>query len=408
MKPSFFISLIIFSALASHALEGLDGFSESLFQRNPEIKFLEMNVESKEALSRSSISGYYPTLNAIGGWGQYKTDDLPSAQKGYLGYLEGRWNLFRGFKDQSILGQTKIDFQLSSLELEIKKRALRLQLTEIASRTILLHKLQSILEEEFKITQIQKQMAAKKVGAGLTGSVDKLEFELRESELQIIQKQIDQQHHEAHQDFFKLFGEGVSDAMLEKLEFSKLENLVQTPDQLKIENALEYKKIELIHSRSELEKKEIKSEFLPALDFTYSFGRLTPMADSSLKFNESKYAIQLTIPLFSGFETHYKTKSASLASQSLEKLKRQRRNDIAAEFNILKTKTIEMNSLYQINEKKLLNSQKYFDLTLSEYKRGIKNSPDLVSATERLFSSKKKKYEILNDLEILKVKIENL
>ena len=61
-----------------------------------------------------------------------------------------------------------------------------------------------------------------------------------------------------------------------------------------------------------------------------------------------------------------------------------------------------------INDKKLVNSQKYFDLTLGEYKRGIKNSPDLVGATDRLFLAKKKKYELLKELEALKVKIENI
>ena len=46
--------------------------------------------------------------------------------------------------------------------------------------------------------------------------------------------------------------------------------------------------------------------------------------------------------------------------------------------------------------------------TLDEYKRGIKNSPDLVGATDRLFLVKKKKYELLKDLEVLKLKAESI
>ncbi|OYZ23544.1 MAG: hypothetical protein B7Y39_04350 [Bdellovibrio sp. 28-41-41] len=408
MSSSFFIFIVMFSALSAYSLEGIDGLSKNLYQKNQEIMSLEKYVESKEALSNSSVSGYYPTLNAVAGWGQNKTDDLPSVQKGYLGYIEGRLNLFRGFKDHSIRGQKDIDFLLSKLDLESKKRELRLQLTEISSRMILHHKIRNILDEEFKVTQSQKQMAAKKVGAGLTGTVDNLEFELRENELQIAQRQIDQQHDEAHQRFFKMFGEDVSDAQLENLEFSSVETLAKAAGHFKVENALEYRKIELAQNRSEFEKKEIKADFLPSLDFTYGFGRLTPSEESNLKFNESRYAIQITIPIFSGFDTYYRSKSVNLVSQSIEKLKTQKRIDIGTEFNILRTKIAQMNALYQINEKKQISSQKYFDLTLSEYRRGIKNSPDLVSATERLFSSKKKKYEILVDLEILKVQIENL
>ena len=81
---------------------------------------------------------------------------------------------------------------------------------------------------------------------------------------------------------------------------------------------------------------------------------------------------------------------------------------MTSDFNILKNKIAKLSELYKLNEIKYTNSQKYFDLTLAEYKRGVKNSPDLVGATERLFSSKKKKYEMLKDLEILKAKLENL
>ena len=407
MKFGLFIFIIMVSTFSAHALEGLDELSKNLYQKNQEILSLEKNIESKEALSGSSNSMYYPTLNVVGGWGQNKTDDLSTAQKGYLGYVEGKLNLFRGLKDQSISSQKEIDFQISKLELESKKRELRLQLTDIASDMIYLHKIQSTLEEEYKVTQTQKQMAAKKVSAGLTGSVDNLEFELRENEIQIEQKQVFQKHQVVHQKLIKLYGEDIADSELVKLAYSSAENLSKVTDQVKIENTLEYQKVGLSERRAELEKKEIKSDFMPSVDFTYSVGRLTPSEEVPTKFNESRYAIQLTIPLFSGFETYYKTKAASLSLQSAEKLKFQKRNDINSEFNILKTKMSELSMLFQINEKKLVSSQKYFDLTLAEYRRGIKNSPDLVSATERLFSSKKKQYEILKELEITKVKIEN-
>jgi outer membrane protein len=408
MHKSLFIFFNLFVVTRAFALVGTDELSKNLYQKNQEILSLEKNVESKEALSRSSTSVYYPTLNAVGGWGQNKTDDLATTQKGYFGYAEGKLNLFRGFKDQSISDQKEIDLKISQLDLESKKRELRLELIEVSSDMILLHKFQSILDEEYKITQTQKQMAAKKVAAGLTGPVDNLEFDLRENEIQIEQKQINQKHLEAHQKFVKLYGEDVSDSVIEKIDFSQFENLVQPSIQFNAENSLDFQKAKLNENRAQLERKEAKSDYLPTLDFTYSVGRITPSEVTPAQFNESKYAVQLTIPLFSGFETYYKSKSAFSNESALEKMKHQKRNDVESEFNVLKTKMTELSSLFQINEKKLSSSQKYFDLTLAEYRRGVKNSPDLVSATERLFSAKKKKYEILKELEISKVKIENL
>lgn len=390
------------------ALVGIDGLSQNLYQKNQEVLSLEKVVEAKEALIQASRSAYYPTLNAVGGWGQNKTDDLAASQKGYFGYAEGRLNLFRGFKDQSISSQKEVDLKISQLGLESKKRELGLELTQIVSDMILLHKYQSILADEYKITQIQKQMAAKKVAAGLTGAVDNLEFDLRENEIQIEQRQIQQEHLEAHQKLFKLFGEEISDSLIEKIDFSKFEDLSHGPTHLIMEDSIEFQKAKVAEEISQFEKNEIKADFLPTLDITYSFGRLTPSEVSPMQLNESKYAIQLTIPLFSGFETSYKSRSAFLNVSAAEKNKLQRRIDIESEFNILKVKVSELVSLYRINEQKILSSQKYFELTLAEYKRGVKNSPDLVGATERMFSAKKKKYEILKELEIAKVKIESL
>lgn len=404
----FILALTLgFASLNAKALEGLTSLESKLLEKNQDVLSLQKQIESKKALKKSSSSAFYPTLNAIGGLGQNKTDDLPEAEKGTLVYLEGKLNLFNGFKDLTIRNHTEIDIKIAILELESKKRELRLQLTELASDMIRFHKVHDILTEEFQITQTQKKMAAKKVNAGLTGTIDNLEFELREDEIKIEQNQIQKKHEEAHQKLVELFGEDILDQDLAKVYFSQASILATAIAPIRIENTLGYQKTEMEKAKHELEKQEIRSELLPTLEFTYSLGRITPSEETSFKFSESKYALLLTVPLFSGFDSFYKIKAANFKINSADKLRRQTAIIIGSEFQILKTKMSELNSLFQIHERKLLNSQKYFNLTLAEYKRGVKNSPDLVGATERLYSTKKKKYEILSDMEILKAKLNN-
>ncbi len=409
MHKTFYI-LISFVLLGistvAYSLEGLSTLEKYLFEQNQDIQSMQLQVEAKESLASAATSSYYPTLHLVGGWGQNKTDDLRSEEKGYLGYAEGRLNLFRGFKDQSVRNLKRNELTRIQNEFELKKIELRVQLVEVASDIIFLHKLEDILKEEYKITQTQKQMAAKKVSAGLSSTVDNIEFELRESELQIEQRQIAQKHLEAHQRIYTLFGRDIPDQEFEALDFTPADTLVKELRSINFEQTLDFKNASLLQSQAELQKAEIKSEFLPGLDFTYSFGRLTPSENTSAKFDESRYALLLTIPLFSGFETYYNSKAASKLSHSAERLKNQRRNEITSAVNTAQTKLSELSALLKINEKKLANSQKYFDLTLSEYKRGVKNSPDLVTATERWFSAKKQKYELLKELELLKVRFE--
>jgi outer membrane protein len=113
----------------------------------------------------------------------------------------------------------------------------------------------------------------------------------------------------------------------------------------------------------------------------------------------------LTIPLFSGLETVSKTRSQSFNVAAREKDRMQALRDLAAEFKSLGTKWTELNELSTINEKRLESAKKYYELTLSEYRRGIKNSPDLVGATERWFESQKRKFEIKKELEEIRVKL---
>lgn len=409
---NFFLNLvfivILFVTPQVFALSGADDLVKNMFQKNQQIQAFEANIGTQKSLADSAVSGYYPTLNAVGGWQQNKTADMAATEKGVVGYLEGSWNLFRGFKNSSLSHQKDIQLKIAQLELQFEKKKLQQQFIEAASDMILLHQFQTILDEEYKLTQTQKQMASKKVAAGLTGAVDNLEFELRENEIQIEQKQIHQKHTEAHQSFLQIFGEEILDASIEKIAFSPIEKLTQVSQTFKIENSIEYQRAQFVLLQRQYERQEVKSEYLPSLDLTYSLGRITPSENNTSDYNESKYALQLTVPLFSGFDTYYKSKSTLLAELAAEKIKNQSRYNIESEYTTLKTKISEFDFLYKMNQKKLTNSQKYFDLTFAEYKRGVKNSPDLVSATERLFSEKKRKFEILKELEILNFRIENL
>jgi outer membrane protein len=397
-----FVGLILMSS-SSFAIQGASPLEEKLMKGHQELQALDAEVRAQESLIRSSRSGFYPTLNAVGGWAH--DDDLETGRyQGAVGYLEGRWNLFRGFKDQALVDRSQVDVELKKIDLEVKKRSLQLELTQVLGEMIFIHRLSSILDDEGKFTQTQRQMAAKKVSAGLTGQVDNYEFDLRESELEIQKRQYAQRHLEAHQRLEALIGESVTDAELEKIDFENVpiskNNLTWDPSR-----TLAFQRSDLLLKRAELDKKEVRADFLPSLDFEYRYGHLTPGETDRVKFDESRYGLFLTIPLFSGFDTVSKTRAQTFNVAAREKDRAQALRDHAAEFKTLQTKWTELNELSVINEKRLESAKKYYELTLSEYRRGIKNSPDLVGATERWFESQKRKFEIKKDLEEIRVKL---
>jgi len=399
--------LIILFGFRAFGMEGIVNLEQLLNEKNQTLEALKNELQAKENLLRSSRSSYYPTFNAVGGWKEDRIEDPNDREKGYFGYVDGRLNLFNGFKNVSISDQRNIEVQLAKIEYEQTKRELKQQLVDVASEMIYLHKLQHILIAEEKITKDQKAWAGKKVAAGLTSQVDNLEFNLREEEIRIQQRQIDQLHRESHQKLIQMLGTDISDEELDKIDFTIIDSLRATtnfdPDQ-----NLEVQKANLQARLAEFEKKQARSDFLPSVDFIYSFGRLTPSEQAPLNFNESKYGIQVVIPLFSGFDTFYKNQAATSSITAQKARSKQSNLNAVSTFGALSGKMKELNDLYTINERKLDSAKKYFEMTVSEYKRGIKNSPDLVGATERWFTSQKRKYELLKDIELTKVKIDNL
>jgi len=404
----FSLNLICGLSLPAIALEGASEIEAQLLNKNLSYQAQRHSVEGQKAQATSAFSSYSPTLSAVGGVAQNRTDDLTATQKGYLGYLEGKLNLYRGSKDQAHIEQKKIDHALSEIEAEAQKRSLRLELTEVITDMIYLHELQNLLQEELKTTQTQRQMAAKKVAAGLTGAVDHLELDLRENEVEIEIQKINQAHSENHQKLKKLFSENIEDEALASIRMSPISRLTKIERPIVTDKSPALQKAILNSQKAELELQMVKADFKPTLDFSYSVGRLTPSEDSPTKFNESKYSLLLNWPLFSGFETLYQSKAAHSQIAAAQSQRAQTAADLSAEIQILADKIKTLGSLYEINERKLQNSKKYFELTNDEYRRGVKNSPDLVTATDRYYSTSRRQLEIKKELEVLNVQYENL
>lgn len=379
-------------------------FESRLIASNQELKSLQQEIESQDSLKKSTYSPFLPSLNAVGGLVRIKTDE--DNDKGQVGYLQGSANLFAGFKDRANFNIQTQNVELARLNYEIRLHQTREELTEVLTSMIGIHQLEKILDEEIKITQVQKQMAARKANAGLTSQIDNYEFNLRESEIEIQKRNISREHEVIHQKLNALFNQEMLDKDLENLSFAASGTLTKDVNLTSFENHPLVRKAKVEERIAESEKTTAGSEFLPKIDLNYSFGRLTPIEDEG-KYNESEVALLVTIPLFSGIDTYHKRKSAAAGFAAKEHAKNQAILNIKSQFEQLKSRTKELVELYQIIDKKIIIAEKYYTLTLSEYKRGVKNSPDLVGATERYFDSKKKKIEIQKELELVQVQLNN-
>lgn len=402
-KANLFLIVIFSGAITAEALTRAE-LENKLIVKNQELKSLQEEISAQNSLKKSAYSPFLPSLNAVGGLARIKTDD--DNDKGQVGYLQGSANLFAGFKDRAYLDIQTQNLELSRLNYEIRTRSAQEELIEILTSMIGIHQLEKILDEELKITQIQTQMAARKVSAGLTSQVDNYEFDLRENEIKIQRRNILREHEIIHQKLNALFDQEIFDKDIENLDFVKTSNTEKETNLSSFENHPMIRKAKIEEQIAESEKTFASSEFLPKIDLNYSFGRLTPI-ENERKYNESEVSLLITIPLFSGLDTYHKRKSSIASVTAKEHAKNQVILNIKSQFEQHKSRLKELQDLFQIIDKKILIAEKYYNLTLSEYKRGVKNSPDLVGATERYFDSKKKKIEIQKELELVQAQLNN-
>ena len=135
------------------------------------------------------------------------------------------------------------------------------------------------------------------------------------------------------------------------------------------------------------------------------------MANEEKVFNnKTNYAIALKvkIPLFSGFEDYNLNKSLNAKNQAIQHEINQKNISLESEVDILLSEIKALNSRLDLEEKNIEKSEKYYKLTLDEYKRGVKNSPDMVGASERLLDARIRNLEYRRDLLLTKMKIQNL
>ena len=118
--------------------------------------------------------------------------------------------------------------------------------------------------------------------------------------------------------------------------------------------------------------------------------------------------LKLTLPLFSGFETLNSRRSAAAKTAAIELNLQSQSKILLAELENTLDEVEAYAERLNIEEKNLSKSEEYYRLTLGEYKRGVKNSPDMVGAAERLTEVKIRNLEFRKDIALAKLKVLNL
>lgn len=413
----FFIVLVCILGLrqvsrADHPNEGHIAISqliEEAEKNSLEIKQAQENLNSLISKHQSQFGRFSPKISIEGGPRTSKFDD--EKYNATLLYGKAEWNVYNGGYDRSLIELSKSEIEIQEKHLGSLKNKIKTDVSKIYFELQFLLESISLKQKALDLNSQQMKIAKAKNRSGLTTSSDVLEFDLRNSTLQsdlvLLNQQLDQKSREL-------------DVLLSRTSQKEPETVKGhlTRERFNFDRDVLLGKIQsgneqLLLSKVELlqveaEKRNVNSQLLPKLDLEARYGKLA--SDEKVFSDNNNYSVMLkfNLPLFSGFESYNLSKSANAKLTASQIAMDQKNIALSAKLDSLLAEIKALNLRLDLEEKNLERSERYYKLTLDEYRRGIKNSPDMVGASERLLEARIRNLEYRRDLMLANVKIQEL
>lgn len=372
-------------------------------QDNIEVSSSASKIEYLKLEHKINKSLFLPELNLNGGFGLEKLQDNDyELEKGPFLYLESKLNLYRGGRDSGLQKINELELSSMKLEREIQIRNTSIASFKITSAINLITKELKLIKEELNNNKSQKLMAQKKLNAGLTTSIDLIDFDLKDDALTNELDMLELKKETLKKELIALFGGNLSEPELDIM-------LVDSSDKTMTASASNYNNsVKIAHTKKQIDlsavtQKNVKAEYLPSIDLEAKWGQITPHESFTKNSREYAFLVNVSFPLFSGFNTDYKFQQSVLESTQKEKALRQTETEEKSLFD-LESKKIELAKKVLVSlNRSLAQSIQYKNLTVGEYKRGIKNSSDIISASDKKLEIERKILETQNELAISQI-----
>lgn len=410
MKIIFIFSLILSSATARGAATAVtfENIRELLQTQNPKLEGSRLESEASQLRADGHLGrSFLPELQLYGANESFKVGRNPDKSQPTFGATL-KLNLFNGGRDS-----LESDFRKAIAEKKSyqNQRTLSEELQKARQLywLILYGQEQSdLLTQMSKVNSQNLQAAQKRIRSGVATESDRFEFEMKSVDLK---RDLDESR-------LKLLNQKKEMAVL--LGF-KPETELQFPAQLShdhnFENIFEhksqdhnflYKEAEMQATASRLSARSQRRAWWPKLDAYAAYNQYNetekefPAAEDR---RETVLGLKLSISLASGLESQVEAQALDREARAAARMAEVQQQEVEVHLHNEIGELRFLHDQVHDTEENIERAEKYYKLTQSEYSRGVKNSPDVLGATEKLFEIRRKRLEILRDFQISKTHV---
>lgn len=404
MKHFQLIVLLTFP-LQSIAMEITSTNLRSLLQeKNVRVAAAKLQTEAAAVRKGSLARSFVPNLELFGSQESFKSGDQALKEQPHYG-AELNVNLYNG-------GRDKLQSEIRSLQYNRKTfQQMRVESEELEkARTaywqILYNKEKiTLLKSSIAINDQNLKAADRRINSGVATATDRIEFEMKAEELK-------QEFDEATLGLkvlvntlaiFLDIDEPSQIIFGEKLnhEHDYQSAIAHSPK----DHEFLFKENEIQYQVSRLEAANLGRTWWPRLVAFASYNQYNEREKeypNAADRKETAVGVRLSLNLSSGFENSKEADSLEKEALSLQKTALQQKSEVEQHI------TNEMDELELLHgqvhaaEENIVRAEKYYKMTQSEYVRGVKNSPDVLGASEKLYELKNKRNEIIRDFQLAK------
>lgn len=407
MKTLFvFLTIFALQCWAQTQEFTLTSATEIAIQKNPDLK---AQVQEFERDSYAAKRGYSPFLPKLGLESGYQSFENPSTgQRGTFNNAFMEYSVFNGGRDYYLLESKSLRRDASEIALQQKRQETEWEVERSFHWLLFVTESIKFHEEALERNKTQQKAAAARKLAGLVSDADILEFDvygtLLDSELTSLRAELI----EAQTAFKKSLG--LSDNVTPILKGKLSHYHVKTElSELSLKVANNSKAILIAQKNwesSDALSKSSLGEFLPNVSIKATYGSRDIREGS----NDKEMAVLAVArwELFSGMDSYWGYKEAvaekGRSEYALESSRLSTKTDLEKTYSLLKALEQRVD-LEGLNRER---SKKYFTAMAAEYKRGVKNSPDMRGASEKLLESQLRDLKYRYDFIVQKIELQKI
>lgn len=377
--------------------------------RNKKVAATTLELRGVEKRIGYLKRSFIPTGEAWVGQEKFQTGPFETMSEP-LYSLRANLNLYRGGRDS--LEETSRVAQKNNMSVQAEQ-VLQDELFEVRAlfwNLVYFKEVYKLFLDAKTKNEVNLEKAERRINAGLATSVDRLEFEISETQLNQDIARIVVSMATTQRRISALLGFD-PETLYETIEDIPHDHTDTTPSLTMDFNLFRDVRLEMANSVDfEARGKIAKRWWTPSFD-VYGESILYNFRERSFYTQNDQIDNALGVRLtfnFDGFQNQYD--GEALVAKSLASKLRADQIKIEAEaaFNTAKQELALLHDLIHVGEKSVSKGAEYLRKTQDEYARGVKNSPDVLSATLKQLEFRRRFAELRRDYAIAKAQVGSL